>query len=145
MKQLLAKRPLYSTTSSGDATASDGSHNGTSKSDSNGSLVDQIKDTISNIKDNVTGNDPEFSGDDFYATNQVVHFVPYRVQVIAPELAIGKTSDKKEYTVGETGHYNVEVVQTTLLLRTSMLLISWTKLAQRSRRTASKFTMVKES
>ena len=93
-------------------TASDGSHNGTSKDDSNGSLVDQIKDTISNIKDNVTGNDPEFSGDDFYATNQVVHFVPYRVQVIAPELAIGKTSDKKEYTVGETGHYNVEVVQT---------------------------------
>ena len=101
-----------STTSSGDVTASDGSHNGTSKDDSNGSLVDQIKDTISNIKDNVTGNDPEFSGDDFYATNQVVHFVPYRVQVIAPELAIGKTSDKKEYTVGETGHYNVEVVQT---------------------------------
>lgn len=100
------------TTSSEDATASDGSHNGTSKDDSNGSLVDQIKDTISNIKDNVTGNDPEFSGDDFYATNQVVHFVPYRVQVIAPELAIGKTSDKKEYTVGETGHYNVEVVQT---------------------------------
>lgn len=99
-------------TSSGDATASDGSHNGTSKDDSNGSLVDQIKDTISNIKDNVTGNDPEFSGDDFYATNQVVHFVPYRVQVIAPELAIDKTSDKKEYTVGETGHYNVEVVQT---------------------------------
>ena len=99
-------------TSSGDATASDGSHNGTSKDDSNGSLIDQIKDTISNIKDNVTGNDPEFSGDDFYATNQVVHFVPYRVQVIAPELAIGKTSDKKEYTVGETGHYNVEVVQT---------------------------------
>lgn len=84
----------------------------TSKDDSNGSLVDQIKDTISNIKDNVTGNDPEFSGDDFYATNQVVHFVPYRVQVIAPELAISKTSDKKEYTVGETGHYNVEVVQT---------------------------------
>lgn len=101
-----------STTSSGDVTASDGSHNGTSKDDSNGSLVDQIKDTISNIKDNVTGNDPEFSGDDFYATNQVVHFVPYRVQVIAPELAINKTSDKKEYTVGETGHYNVEVVQT---------------------------------
>lgn len=103
-----------STTSSGYVTASDGSHNGTSKDDSNkgGSLVDQIKDTISNIKDNVTGNDPEFSGDDFYATNQVVHFVPYRVQVIAPELAIGKTSDKKEYTVGETGHYNVEVVQT---------------------------------
>lgn len=101
-----------STTSSGDVTASDGSHNGTSKDDSNGSLVDQIKDTISNIKDNVTGNDPEFSGDDFYATNQVVHFVPYRVQVIAPELAIDKTSDKKEYTVGETGHYNVEVVQT---------------------------------
>lgn len=127
------------TTSSEDVTTSDGSHNGTSEStdksdfkdetstskddtiatdksdskdDSNGSLVDQIKDTISNIKDNVTGNDPEFSGDDFYATNQVVHFVPYRVQVIAPELAIGKTSDKKEYTVGETGHYNVEVVQT---------------------------------
>ena len=92
-----------------DTTATDKSD---SKDDSNGSLVDQIKDTISNIKDNVTGNDPEFSGDDFYATNQVVHFVPYRVQVIAPELAIGKTSDKKEYTVGETGHYNVEVVQT---------------------------------
>lgn len=124
------------TTSSEDVTTSDGSHNGTSEStdksdskddttatdksdskddykdDSNGSLVDQIKDTISNIKNNVTGNDPEFSGDDFYATNQVVHFVPYRVQVIAPELAINKTSDKKEYTVGETGHYNVEVVQT---------------------------------
>ena len=95
-------------TSTEDSTSKDD----TSKDNSNGSLVDQIKDTISNIKDNVTGNDPEFSGDDFYATNQVVHFVPYRVQVIAPELAIGKTSDKKEYTVGETGHYNVEVVQT---------------------------------
>lgn len=96
-----------------DTTATDKSDSkDDSKDDSNGSLVDQIKDTISNIKDNVTGNDPEFSGDDFYATNQVVHFVPYRVQVIAPELAIGKTSDKKEYTVGETGHYNVEVVQT---------------------------------
>ena len=34
------------------------------------------------------------------------------MQVIAPELAINKTSDKKEYAVGETGHYNVEVVQT---------------------------------
>ena len=109
-------------TSSGDATASDGSHNGTSegsaesttesKSDSNGSILDKIKDTLNGAKDTITGNDPEFSGDDFYATNQVVHFVPYRVQVIAPELAIGKTSDKKEYTVGETGHYNVEVVQT---------------------------------
>ena len=96
-------------TSKDDTIATDKSD---SKDDSNGSLVDQIKDTISNIKDNVTGNDPEFSGDDFYATNQVVHFVPYRVQVIAPELAINKTSDKKEYTVGETGHYNVEVVQT---------------------------------
>lgn len=95
-----------------DTNKSDSTDSTTSKDDSTGSLVDQIKDTISNIKDNVTGNDPEFSGDDFYATNQVVHFVPYRVQVIAPELAIGKTSDKKEYTVGETGHYNVEVVQT---------------------------------
>lgn len=96
-----------------DTTATDKSDSkDDSKDDSNGSLVDQIKDTISNIKNNVTGNDPEFSGDDFYATNQVVHFVPYRVQVIAPELAINKTSDKKEYTVGEAGHYNVEVVQT---------------------------------
>lgn len=84
----------------------------TDKSDSNGSILDKIKDTLNGAKDTITGNDPEFSGDDFYATNQVVHFVPYRVQVIAPELAIGKTSDKKEYTVGETGHYNVEVVQT---------------------------------
>ena len=103
------------TTLAKDETSSEATTESTDKSDSNGSngsLVDQIKDTISNIKDNVTGNDPEFSGDDFYATNQVVHFVPYRVQVIAPELAIGKTSDKKEYTVGETGHYNVEVVQT---------------------------------
>lgn len=83
-----------------------------SKSDSNGSILDKIKDTLNGAKDTITGNDPEFSGDDFYATNQVVHFVPYRVQVIAPELAINKTSDKKEYTVGETGHYNVEVVQT---------------------------------
>lgn len=130
------------TTSSEDVTASDGSHNGTSeapsseattttkdeaseattlakddttstdKSDSNGSILDKIKDTLNGAKDTITGNDPEFSGDDFYATNQVVHFVPYRVQVIAPELTINKTSDKKEYTVGETGHYNVEVVQT---------------------------------
>lgn len=103
------------TTLAKDETSSEATTESTDKSDSNGSngsLVDQIKDTISNIKDNVIGNDPEFSGDDFYATNQVVHFVPYRVQVIAPELAIGKTSDKKEYTVGETGHYNVEVVQT---------------------------------
>lgn len=84
----------------------------TDKSDSNGSILDKIKDTLNGAKDTITGNDPEFSGDDFYATNQVVHFVPYRVQVIAPELAINKTSDKKEYTVGETGHYNVEVVQT---------------------------------
>lgn len=83
-----------------------------SKDNSNGSILDKIKDTLNGAKDAITGNDPEFSGDDFYATNQVVHFVPYRVQVIAPELAIGKTSDKKEYTVGETGHYNVEVVQT---------------------------------
>lgn len=84
----------------------------TDKSDSNGSILDKIKDTLNGAKDTITGNDPEFSGDDFYATNHVVHFVPYRVQVIAPELAINKTSDKKEYTVGEIGHYNVEVVQT---------------------------------
>lgn len=96
-------------TSKDDTTATDKSD---SKSDSNGSILDKIKDTLNGAKDTITGNDPEFSGDDFYATNQVVHFVPYRVQVIAPELAIGKTSDKKEYTVGETGHYNVEVVQT---------------------------------
>ena len=93
------------TTSKDDTTSTD-------KSDSNGSILDKIKDTLNGAKDTITGNDPEFSGDDFYATNQVVHFVPYRVQVIAPELAINKTSDKKEYTVGETGHYNVEVVQT---------------------------------
>lgn len=92
-----------------DTTSTDKSD---SKSDSNGSILDKIKDTLNGAKDTITGNDPEFSGDDFYATNQVVHFVPYRVQVIAPELAINKTSDKKEYTVGETGHYNVEVVQT---------------------------------
>lgn len=97
------------TTSKDDTTSTDKSD---SKSDSNGSILDKIKDTINGAKDTITGNDPEFSGDDFYATNQVVHFVPYRVQVIAPELAINKTSDKKEYTVGETGHYNVEVVQT---------------------------------
>lgn len=96
-------------TSKDDTTATDKSD---SKSDSNGSILDKIKDTLNGAKDTITGNDPEFSGDDFYATNQVVHFVPYRVQVIAPELAINKTSDKKEYTVGETGHYNVEVVQT---------------------------------
>ena len=96
-------------TSKDDTTATDKSD---SKPDSNGSILDKIKDTLNGAKDTITGNDPEFSGDDFYATNQVVHFVPYRVQVIAPELAIGKTSDKKEYTVGETGHYNVEVVQT---------------------------------
>lgn len=96
-------------TSKEDTTATDKSD---SKSDSNGSILDKIKDTLNGAKDTITGNDPEFSGDDFYATNQVVHFVPYRVQVIAPELAINKTSDKKEYTVGETGHYNVEVVQT---------------------------------
>lgn len=97
------------TTSKDDTTSTDKSD---SKSDSNGSILDKIKDTLNGAKDTITGNDPEFSGDDFYATNQVVHFVPYRVQVIAPELAINKTSDKKEYTVGETGHYNVEVVQT---------------------------------
>lgn len=96
-------------TSKDDTTSTDKSD---SKSDSNGSILDKIKDTLNGAKDTITGNDPEFSGDDFYATNQVVHFVPYRVQVIAPELAINKTSDKKEYTVGETGHYNVEVVQT---------------------------------
>ena len=97
------------TTSKDDTTSTDKSD---SKSDSNSSILDKIKDTLNGAKDTITGNDPEFSGDDFYATNQVVHFVPYRVQVIAPELAINKTSDKKEYTVGETGHYNVEVVQT---------------------------------
>lgn len=97
------------TTSKDDTTSTDKSD---SKSDSNGSILDKIKDTLNGAKDTITGNDPEFSGDDFYATNQVVHFVPYKVQVIAPELAINKTSDKKEYTVGETGHYNVEVVQT---------------------------------
>lgn len=97
------------TTSKDDTTSTDKSD---SKSDSNGSILDKIKDTLNGAKDTITGNDPEFSGDDFYATNQVVHFVPYRVQVIAPELAINKTSDKKEYTVGETGHYNVEVIQT---------------------------------
>lgn len=97
------------TTSKDDTTSTDKSD---SKSDSNGSILDKIKDTLNGAKDTITGNDPEFSGDDFYATNQVVHFVPYRVQVIAPELAINKTSDKNEYTVGETGHYNVEVVQT---------------------------------
>lgn len=96
-------------TSKDETTSTDKSD---SKSDSNGSILDKIKDTLNGAKDTITGNDPEFSGDDFYATNQVVHFVPYRVQVIAPELAINKTSDKKEYTVGETGHYNVEVVQT---------------------------------
>lgn len=112
-------------TSNGDVTDKSDSDDGTSEAedettedstdsteDSNGSILDKIKDTLNGAKDAITGNDPEFSGDDFYATNQVVHFVPYRVQVIAPELAIGKTSDKKEYTVGETGHYNVEVVQT---------------------------------
>lgn len=96
-------------TSKDETTSTDKSD---SKSDSNGSILDKIKDTLNGAKDTITGNDPEFSGDDFYATNQVVHFVPYRVQVIAPELAINKTSDKKEYAVGETGHYNVEVVQT---------------------------------
>lgn len=95
-----------------DDTADKSDSKSDSKEDSNGSILDKIKDTLNGAKDTITGNDPEFSGDDFYATNQVVHFVPYRVQVIAPELAINKTSDKKEYTVGETGHYNVEVVQT---------------------------------
>lgn len=100
-------------TSKDDTTSTDKSDSKSdSKEDSNGSILDKIKDTLNGAKDTITGNDPEFSGDDFYATNQVVHFVPYRVQVIAPELAINKTSDKKEYTVGETGHYNVEVVQT---------------------------------
>lgn len=103
--------PSESTTLAKDETT-ESTDKSDSKDNSNGSILDKIKDTLNGAKDAITGNDPEFSGDDFYATNQVVHFVPYRVQVIAPELAIGKTSDKKEYTVGETGHYNVEVVQT---------------------------------
>lgn len=59
----------------------------------------------------VTGTDADFEQDGFHKTNQVVHYVPYRVQVVAPEITIEKTSDKTEYNVGDTGEYTVIVTQ----------------------------------
>ena len=59
----------------------------------------------------VTGTDADFEQDGFHETNQVVHYVPYRVQVVAPEITIEKTSDKTEYNVGDTGEYTVIVTQ----------------------------------
>ena len=64
--------------------------------------------------------DPEnhFMDEDFAETNTVVHYIPYVVIPEEPEestgnptLKIEKTSDKKVYKVGETGHYKVVTTQ----------------------------------
>ena len=64
--------------------------------------------------------DPEnhFMDEDFADTNTVVHYIPYIVTTEEPEdstgnptLKIEKTSDKKVYKVGETGHYKVVTTQ----------------------------------
>lgn len=81
--------------------------------DDKGTTEETDKDTLGDLIDKITGNADvsEYTSEGFNPTNQVVHYVPYRVRVIAPVLQITKTSDKKSYNVGEIGAYKVLVEQ----------------------------------